>query len=391
MIAVQRLDVQDELAALGLGDRRYDADLAAELVGRAGFTFANAFNLGCVERVDLLPALAVVLVADFDRQVPQRREALAESRIARDLAVDVADQPAEPGAQELEFSVGALELMRMGIAPGHDRRPLGEPEIALAQRDAVSLGEGDQLLDRPVGQPRVGRVRNRLRLDGRVDRDPFKILGGECPGLGGNRQALLDQRRKALLAEPLAPAGERRTIEPQLVPEHRFAAEELEVRVLDPAGAQGLVAQRMHVLQDQEPGHQPDRQRRMAGAGLVDPAELPIEETPIDPLRQPHQRMAHVDDLVQRRPEQLLLTIIPRLRHRVPQAAIPRRIESEIARNGNRKMQESRCLDAAFLQIRLLQQPGKPHYIKGLSIDHGRLSIFCAASTTCAAPICLTH
>jgi hypothetical protein len=83
--------------------------------------------------------------------------------------------------------------------------------------------------------------------------------------------------------------------------------------------------------------------------------------------------MAQVDDLVQRRPEQLLLTIIPRLRHRVPQAAIPRRIESEIARNGYPKTQENRCLATAFLQIQLLQHPGKPHQINVLSIDHGRL------------------
>jgi len=75
-IAVQRLGVQDELAALGLGDRRDDADLAAELVGRAGLALAlalalaDAFDLRRVERMDLLAALAAMLVADLDRQVP---------------------------------------------------------------------------------------------------------------------------------------------------------------------------------------------------------------------------------------------------------------------------------------------------------------------------------
>jgi hypothetical protein len=46
MIAVQRLGVQDKLAALGLRDRRHDADLAAELIGRAGLSLADASTSG---------------------------------------------------------------------------------------------------------------------------------------------------------------------------------------------------------------------------------------------------------------------------------------------------------------------------------------------------------
>jgi len=45
-VAVQRLGVQHELAALGLGCRGADRHLAAKLVGRAGFALADAFNLG---------------------------------------------------------------------------------------------------------------------------------------------------------------------------------------------------------------------------------------------------------------------------------------------------------------------------------------------------------
>ena len=101
-IAVQRLGVQRELAALGLGDGGCNRDLASELVGRPRFALADAFNLGGVQRIDLGSALAVILVANLDGKLEQRREAGFERRIAIDLAVYVADDTAEPCAQELE-------------------------------------------------------------------------------------------------------------------------------------------------------------------------------------------------------------------------------------------------------------------------------------------------
>jgi hypothetical protein len=45
-IAVQCLGVQHKLAAFGLGGRGRHRDLAAELVRRPGFTFADIFDLG---------------------------------------------------------------------------------------------------------------------------------------------------------------------------------------------------------------------------------------------------------------------------------------------------------------------------------------------------------
>ena len=69
----------------------------------------------------------------------------------------------------------------------------------------------------------------------------------------------------------------------------------------------------MRVLQNQQASHQPDRQRRMAVAVGVDLAEPPIEEGPVDLAGQPHQRVAHVNDLLQRRPEQVRLPVIPRV------------------------------------------------------------------------------
>ena len=97
--------------------------------------------------------------------------------------------------------------------------------------------------------------------------------------------------------------------------EHVLAAEVLEVRVLDPPRAQHLVRKRMHVLEDEEPRHQPRRQRRLAVARRVDLAEPTLQKAPVDLPRQANERVAHVDDRLQRRPEQVRLPVFPRSCH----------------------------------------------------------------------------
>src|SRR5262249_10580029 len=147
-VAVQRLGMQHELPALGGGSRRRDRDLAAELVGFAGLPFADAFDLGRVQRIDLRPALALLLMAHTQRQIEQWAKAIFECCIARNLTTDVTDDAAKPGAQELELAPGALELVGMAVAPHHDSGPLGNAPIALAQLDAPAFGQIDQLFDR---------------------------------------------------------------------------------------------------------------------------------------------------------------------------------------------------------------------------------------------------
>src|SRR5271166_4038312 len=121
------------------------------------------------------------------------------------------------------------------LAPDPDRRPLGDPEIALPQLDPVPPGKAGQLLDRLVDEPGVGRMGHRLGLDRSVDRNPLEVLGRQGARVVGDPQAFLKQGRKALLAEPLTPARQRRAVESEFVPEHLLAAKILEVRVLDPA------------------------------------------------------------------------------------------------------------------------------------------------------------
>jgi hypothetical protein len=69
----------------------------------------------------------------------------------------------------------------VAVAADHDGDALGHSRVALAQRDAGVLGEADQLLERPVRQPGVGRMRDRLGLHRGVDDDPLEILGLQAP------------------------------------------------------------------------------------------------------------------------------------------------------------------------------------------------------------------
>ncbi len=167
-------------------------------------------------------------------EIEQRAKAILADAIAFDLAANVPDDAAEPGTQEFELPPGALELVGMRIAPHHDGGALGYAQIALAQFDTLALGLCDQLLDRPVDEPRVGRMRNRLLLDGGIHHHALEILALDSPGPVRDRKALLQERRDLLLPQPLAPARQRRAIERQFVLEHHFPAEILEIRVLHP-------------------------------------------------------------------------------------------------------------------------------------------------------------
>lgn len=86
-------------------------------------------------------------MADPHGEVEQRAEAILAHRVALDIAADVADDPAEPGAQEGHHPTGQIELMGVDVAAVHDGGPLGDAPVALAQYDALALGEVDQLLE----------------------------------------------------------------------------------------------------------------------------------------------------------------------------------------------------------------------------------------------------
>src|SRR5262249_17991126 len=78
------------------------------------------------------------------------------------------------------------------------------------------------------------------------------------------------------------------------------------------------------------------------------------QKVPIDLPRQPHQRMAKVDDLLERRAEKGVLAIVARLGHRSPRQRISPPKESPTAPIGNPKTQKKPHAPPAFLQNRLL-------------------------------------
>ena len=94
--------------------------------------------------------------------------------------------------------------------------------------------------------------------------------------------------------------------------EELFAGEVLEIRVVDPALADGFIGWPVNVLEQQKP----DREAGLdPGPALVavERRDLPIDPIPIDLASELRQLVLHVDDLVQPRAGQ-----ITRSRHLVP-------------------------------------------------------------------------
>ena len=165
----------------------------------------------------------------------------------------------------------AFELLGVRVAPGHQCGPLGDPDIGLTQRHPVFLGLAAKQTDRLVHQPGIGRDGNVLGLHRNVHCHPLQILRRQRASLVRHREALLQQGRQLLLAKALAPAGQRRALEWQLMLETLLTAEVLVIGVFQPARAQHLIGQVLYVLQDEQPGHQ---QRRRGGCpGLASHTE----------------------------------------------------------------------------------------------------------------------
>jgi hypothetical protein len=111
------------------------------------------------------------------------------------------------------------------------------------------------------------------------------------------------------------PLAQPRAIKRCRVLEHHSPPEVLEILVLHPAVTECFVREIVHVLEDQQPGHQPRRQRRLSRPDATNRAETSGQELPVNLRLQTHQRMAKVDDLLQRRAKQIAPTIVARLAH----------------------------------------------------------------------------
>src|SRR5438552_5410095 len=76
-----------------------------------------------------------------------------------------------------------------------------------------------------------------------------------------------------------------------------------------------------YMFENEQPGYQPGRQRRLPRSQPTHRAEPSRQKVPIDRPRQLHQRMAKVDDLLEKRAKQVVLAIVARLAHRSPPTA----------------------------------------------------------------------
>ena len=124
--------------------------------------------------------------------------------------------------------------------------------------------------------------------------------------------------------------------------------EQLEIRVLDPALAQRLVREILHGLEDRQARHEPGRQRRMTGLVGIDRPEPLLKKPPVDGAGELRERVAHVHDLIEPRPEQVVLSALPsRLRlHRIAPHPLTKVRESRL--NASRNLQDNQRPNRQF-------------------------------------------
>jgi hypothetical protein len=256
-----------------------------------------------VEGIKLPAALTLLLRADLSGPPERKGECLLEDWPTFDLAADVADDPAEPAAQDAQLPLMPLELFGMGVARSHHRRGLGDARIGLPQPHPVLLRQAVQPLDRRMQQLGIGRKGDGLRLHRGVDRHPRQVLAAQRADLVRHPQAL-GQQPIQLVAEPLAPVAQVRTLVRERMLEELFAGEVLEIRVMDPALADPLIGQSVNVLEQQEPDHEAGLNPRPAVLA-VERRDLPVDPVPVDLAGELNQFVLHIDDLVQPGPEQI--------------------------------------------------------------------------------------
>src|ERR1035437_955441 len=86
--------------------------------------------------------------------------------------------------------------------------------------------------------------------------------------------------------------------------EELFSGEILEIRVMDPALAHAFVGQTVNVLEQQKPDHETSRD---PGPALVavERRDLAVNPRPVDIACELPQLVLHIDDLLERGPEQI--------------------------------------------------------------------------------------
>ena len=92
----------------------------------------------------------LILRQHAPREAQRLGEDFFQLGIAVDASPDVADDAAQIGLEPAQTSVGALELMSMGIALMLDQCELPDPRIGLTQLDTDMRGKPYQAFSRSV-------------------------------------------------------------------------------------------------------------------------------------------------------------------------------------------------------------------------------------------------
>ena len=306
-IARQRMHAKNELAAPGSSIGHCDRGLHAKFVAGAGLALGDAFNLGRVQRVDLVLVLGLLgahLFGKFERLGEGLGDIGAVLAQCLDLATDIARQPPEPGSHLAQVAQCLLVAFAVD-QPGHlAARFPAEPQERLAQLQPVFPREPADVLHRSQQQVRIGRMRHRLGLHRGVDRDPLAGLRAQRAAGHRHPQRFRDQQFKLVRADPPPPAGHRGAIEHQRQAKILLAAKILPIGIFLPPGAHLIIGQSVHVLEQMQPSHQPGWQPRAPLLLIVELAPGRIKARPVDRVRHLHQRVAHVDHVGQQHSEQ---------------------------------------------------------------------------------------
>src|SRR5215470_10676115 len=99
----------------------------------------------------------------------------------------------------------------------------------------------------------------------------------------------------------------------------------------------------------------------MSRTHATDRAEAPPHKIPIHLSREPHQRMAWIDELLQRRLKQVVLTIVARLAHGLPPTANPAVAGNHAAsKSGIPKRKKTSTRTQLSCKIEYLLRPNQP-------------------------------
>ena len=343
----------------------------------------DAFHFRGMERIELV--LVRRRLGQHALGALQRNpECRLQLRIAGDLAANIPDQTAKPGAHFLQPTQALL--VAAGVhQPGRFAPRLDhQPGKGLAQLHPVALRQTHQPFRCAQEQMTVGRMRHRLGLNGGVYGDPRQLPLVHCAGLHRHCDRLGENQVHLVRTDAFPPARHRRPVERKPVPEVRLAAERLVIRIFHPDRTKLLVAETLHVLEQMQSDHEPGAQPAAAlGLVVIRPKGI-VEAIPVDQPGQSDQLVLGVQDRLQRGAKQIVARRLRAFRshgfsrHRwLSQAVHHNRRRTGIHHaHARAKSQGFGRKGPQTLRIPILDSSTKQIHINALRENHGRRAIY---------------